>query len=86
MFARGAGELRRGGPLKRRQRVILDADRAALSVGRHFASAARARQGSDDFVLMQREIHQSDHERAFEKKAQDKLQMRPASAARPAWS
>ena len=32
MFARGAGELRRGGPLKRRQRVILDADRAALSV------------------------------------------------------
>ena len=84
MFARGAGELGRGGPLKRRQRVILDADRAALSAGRRFASAARARQGSDDFVLMQREIHQDDHERAFEKKAQDKLQMRPASAARPA--
>jgi hypothetical protein len=85
MFARGAGELGRGGPLKRRQRVILDAGRAALSAGRRFASAAR-RQGGDDFVLMQREIYQSDHECAFEKKAQDKLQMRPASAARPASS
>jgi hypothetical protein len=83
MFARGAGELGRGGPLKRRQSVILDAGRAALSGGRRFASATRARQGSDDFVFMQREIHQDDHERAFEKKTQDKLQMRPASAARP---
>ncbi len=73
MFARGAGELGRGGPLKRRQRVILDADRAALSACRRFASAARARQGGDDFVPMQRQIHQGDHEGAFEKKAQDKL-------------
>jgi hypothetical protein len=44
MFARGVGESRRGGPLKRRRRVIpgAGAGRAAISPARHFACPPRA--------------------------------------------